>query len=179
MFRRHIAGGIGIMMAVTIAEAQLPLPNASLSVTVQQKDEGKVDPGLHVLELICWKGACSLSTVSLNRCGKSGSGKSAFYPKVQYSATSAKSLRVHREGNTLVVQEIGADAGGDYVNNLRFTYEQPREEGMATRLIGFSGGFVKNSLILQRTLTIQYIPLPQAHQVVSLDCGVLLPGLDR
>ena len=179
MLLRRTVGAIGIVMAAAIAEAQSPLPNASLSVTVQQKEEGRVAPGLHVLELSCWNGTCSLSTVSLNQCGPSGSGKPAFYPKVQYSTTLGNSLRVHNEGNTLVVQETGADIGGDYVNNLRFTYTPPRDGGIASRLIGFSGGFVKNSVILQRTLTIQYVPLPNAHQVVTLDCGVLLPGLDK
>jgi len=175
----HIVAGIGILIAAAMAEAQVPVPNASLRVTVQQKDEGKVAPGFHVLELSCWDGACSLSTVSLNKCGTSGSGRPAFYPKVQYATTWGKSLRVHNEGNTLVVQETGADIGGDYVNNLRFTYDRPREGSIASRLIGFSGGFVKNSVILQRTLTVQYVPLQHAHQVVTLDCGVLLPGLDK
>jgi hypothetical protein len=98
---------------------------------------------------------------------------------VQSSTTSARSLRVHNEGTTLVVQETGADVGGEYVNNLRFAYAPVREGGIATRLVGFSDGFAKNSAILKRTLTIQYVPLPQAHQVMPLDCGVLLPGLDK
>jgi hypothetical protein len=166
-------------MVASVAEAQSPVPNANLSVTIQQKEDGKIAPGLHVLELSCWNGACSLSTVSLNQCGPSGSGQPAFYPKVQYSTTWGKSLRVHSEGNTLIVQETGADIGGDYVNNLRFTYAPPREGGIVSRLINFSGGFVKNSVILQRTLTVQYVPLPNAHQVVTLDCGALLPGLNK
>lgn len=172
-------GIVGILMVAAIAEAQSPVPNANLSVTVQQKTEGKVDPGLHLLELSCSEGACSLSTVSLNQCGTSGSGKPAFYPKVQYSTTWGKSLRVHNEGSTLVVQQTGADVGGDYVNNLRFAYAPVREGGIASRLIGFSGGFVKNSVILKQTLTVQYVPLPQAHQVMPLDCGVLLPGVGK
>lgn len=176
---RHMVACIGIMMAASMVEAQGLIPNASLRVTVQQKDEGNLDRGLHVLELLCWDGACSLSTVSLNQCGSSGSRRPAFYPKVQFSTTWGKNLRVHNEGNTLVVQETGADIGGDYVNSFRFTYDRPRDGGPATRLIEFSGGFVKNSVILKRTLTIQYVPLPQAHQVVTLDCGALLPGIDK
>jgi hypothetical protein len=86
---------------------------------------------------------------------------------------------VRNVGNTLIVQETGSDIGGDYVNNFRFDYEVPRKGEMARRLLGFSGGFVKNSAILAKVLTIEYVPLPKRDQVVALDCGALLPGLDR
>lgn len=164
--------------SIGLAQSQR-IPNASLCVTVQQKEDGKLNPGLHVLELFCWDGTCSLSSLSLNQCGESGSGRRAFYPKVQYSTTRDGTLRVWKEGNTLVVQETGSDIGGDYTNNLRFDYEQPREGEIAGRLVGFSGGYVKNSVILRKTLTVQYVPLPNANQVVNLACGALLPGVDK
>src|SRR5687768_13582598 len=87
-----------IVMPVTVAHAQSAIPNANLSVTVQQKEDGKIAQGFHVLELSCWDGACSLKTLSLNQCGPSGFGKPAFWPKVRISSTSEKSLRVHNEG---------------------------------------------------------------------------------
>jgi hypothetical protein len=155
------------------------IPNAILRVTVQQKEEGKLEQGLHILELFCGDGHCSLTSVSLNQCGQSGEGKPAFYPKVQRSSTREGNLAVRNEGRTLVVQETGSDIGGDYVNNFRFQYAAPTGSGITARLIGFSGGFVKNSFVLQKVLTIEYVPLPRAHQVVQLDCGVLLPGIDR
>ena len=104
-----------------------PIPNAVLRVTVQQKEDGKLYPGFHILELHCWDGACSLSSVSLNQCGESGSGKMAFYPKVQHSTTPEGTLKVWNEGTTLVVQETGSDIGGDYTNYFRFEYEPPRQ----------------------------------------------------
>jgi hypothetical protein len=148
-------------------------------VTVQQSEDGKLNAGLHVLDLSCWEGACSLSSLTLNQCYESGSGKSAFYPKVQYSTTRDGTLKVWNEGSTLVVQETGSDIGGDYTKNLRFEYERPREGGIVGRLVGFSGGYLKNSVILGKTLTVQYVPLPKANQVVNLACGALLPGLDK
>jgi len=45
--------------------------------------------------------------------------------------------------------------------------------------MGFNGGYVKNSTLLKKILTTEYIPLPKANQVISLDCGVLLPGVDK
>ncbi len=155
------------------------IPNAHLRVTVQQKDEGKLSKGFHVLELSCWDGKCSLSSVSLNQCMESGSGKKAFYPKVQYSATWMGNLKVRSEGKSLVVQEIGSDINGDYVNTLRFDYEPVGKGEIVYHLIGFSGGFVKNSALLKEVLTIEYVPLPKANQVMKLDCDVLLPGIDK
>ena len=155
------------------------IPNASLRVTVQQKEEGKISKGFHVLELSCWEGNCSLSSVSLNQCGESGSGKEVFYPKVQYSATWMGNLKVKNEGKSLVVQETGSDMFGDYVNNLRFDYESTGKGEVANRLVGFSGGYVKNSSLLKKVLSTEYVPLQKADQVMKLDCDVLLPGVDK
>jgi hypothetical protein len=109
---------------------------------------------------------------------ESGSGKKAFYPRVQHSSTWIGNLKVRNEGNTLIVQETGSDIFGDYTNNMRFDYE-PVKDHIATRLTGFNGGYVKNSTLLKKILTTEYIPLPKADQVISLDCGVLLPGVDK
>lgn len=170
---------IVILLYIPNIYASDSIPNAHLRVTVQQKEDGKLNKGLHVLELSCWEGNCSLTCVSLNQCFKSGSGKQAFYPKVQYSSTWMGSLKVRNEGNSLVVQETGSDILGDYVNNLRFDYEPVDKDKIINRLIGFSGGYVKNSTILKKVITTDYIPLSKANQVVELDCGVLLPGIDK
>jgi len=138
----HIAIGLLVLVIAATAEAQSRLPNAILRVAVQQTEDGKVERGFHVFELFCWDGACSLTTLSLNQCGMSGSGKPAFAPKVRYSSMSANSLRVHNDGTTLVVQESGADVGGDYVTNLRFDYAQPR----TTASLPDSSGSVEVSL---------------------------------
>lgn len=155
------------------------IPNTNLQVTVQQKEEGKLSKGFHVLELNCWQGNCSLSTVTVNQCFESGAGKKAFYPKVQYSSTWIGNLKVKNEGKSLVVQETGSDMFGDYVNNLRFDYQSTGKNEIVTKLIGFSGGYVKNSLLLKKVITTDYVPLQKANQVMKLDCDVLLPGVDK
>jgi hypothetical protein len=149
-----------------------------LEVAVQQREGGKLERGLHLLDLSCWDRQCSLTSVSLNQCGESGEGKPTFFPKVQRSSTLEGNLSVRAVGSTLVVKETGSDIGGDYVNNLRFEYEMPQKGLAATGLRGFSWGFVKNSAILQKVLTIEYVPLPKRNQVLTLDCGVLLPGVE-
>jgi hypothetical protein len=110
---------------------------------------------------------------------ESGSGEKAFYPKVQYSTTWVGNLKVRNEGNSLVAQETGSDMFGDYVNNLRFDYAPTVKDEIVNRLVGFSGGYVKNSVLLKKILTTEYVPLPKANQVMKLDCDVLLPGVDK
>ena len=167
---------VGSMPGVLCADG---IPNAKLLVTVQQREEGKLNRGFHILELQCWEGRCSLSTVSLNQCVNFERGKSAFYPAVQYSSTWLGNLTVWNERNSLVVQEVGSDAFGEYVNTLRFEYEPVGRDKVVTRMVGFSGGYVKNSVLLKKILTTEYVPLPQSSQVMKLDCDAYLPGLDR
>ena len=169
---------IAVLLCCATANAQPAIPDVHLEVAVQQREGGKLERGLHLLDLSCWDRQCSLTSVSLNQCGESGEGKPAFFPKVQRSSTLEGNLSVRAVGSTLVVKETGSDIGGDYVNNLRFEYEMPQKGLAATRLRGFSGGFVKNSAILQKVLTIEYVPLPKRNQVLTLDCGVLLPGVE-
>jgi hypothetical protein len=76
-------------------------------------------------------------------------------------------LKVRNEGNSLVVQETGSDIGGDYVVNLRFDYKPVGKDRIVNRLIGFSGGYVKNSVLLKKVLTTDYLPLPKANQVMK------------
>ena len=168
-----------LILAPSIASPADHIPNADLLVTVQQKEEGKIIKGFHILELSCWDGNCSLSSVSLNQCIESFSGEKAFYPKVQYSTTWMGNLKVRNEGNSLIVQETGSDIAGDYVVNLRFDYKPVGKDKIVDRLIGFSGGYIKNSVLLNKVLTADYVPLPKANQIMKLDCGVLLPGVDK
>ena len=168
-----------LILATSTASLADNTPNAELSVTFQQKEEGKIINGFHILKLSCWDGNCSLSSVSLNQCMESGSGEKAFYPKVQYSTTRMGNLKVRNQGNSLVVQETGTDIGGDYVMNLRFDYKAAGKDKIVNHLIGFSGGYVKNSILLNKVITTDYVPLLKSWQVMKLDCGVLLPGIDK
>jgi hypothetical protein len=176
MRRLLIVASLAVVWPSVLA-GQQRVPDVALEVTVRQREQGKVERGLHVLELKCFDGRCALTSISLNQCAESGEGKPAFYPKVQRSSTSDGNLVVSNEGRTLIVRETGSDLGGDYVNNFRFEYALPASGRSATELLGFSGGFVKDSAILGKVIAIEYVPLPKAFQVLPLDCGALLPGV--
>jgi hypothetical protein len=166
-----------LVVAPAIVAAQVNVPNALLSVTVRQKQDAELASGLHVMELSCLARRCSLTTVTLNQCYPTGDGTPGFVPKVQFSSTTDGGLSVSNEGRTLVVRQSGTDFAGKFDMTLRFEYAPPLKDGAATDLIGFSGALIKNSTILGKVLTTEYIPLPRQFQVVPLGCGALVPGV--
>ena len=90
----------------------------------------------------------------------------------------AGNLKVTKVGETLFAAETGSDIGGDYEIMQRFTYEKPRGDGVVKKLIGYSGRAVKNSVLLQQVITIEYVPLRGSYQEVMLGCPMGLPGVD-
>jgi hypothetical protein len=177
--KKSVLNFLSVLLLVTPAAASSSdsIPDATLRVAAQQRVEGKIVKGFHVLELSCRDGNCSLSTVSLNQCEESEPGKQAFYPKSQYSSTVIGNLKARNEGKSIVVQETGGDLFGNYVYDLRFDYEPSRDDKVIIRLTGFSGNYVKNSPAVNKVFKFDYVPLPKASQVMKLDCGALLPGI--
>ncbi len=166
-----------IFVLCTSASADRNVPDALLRVTVQQKEGGKLNRELHFQELLCWSGECSLTSVTLNRCRPSpASNRKATPLVVERWSTREGNLEVTNEGNTLVVVETGSDQGGRYVTTQRFTYE--RRGKIAGKLIGYGGGFVKNSALAQTVLTVEFVAFRGAYKEVSLDCPLGLPGVD-
>lgn len=154
------------------------VPNASLEVTVRQKQDGELGKGLHLFQLLCWNGQCALTALSLNQCGPAGSGKPAFFPKVQRTSTADGDLTVRNVGNVLEAKQTMIDIGSESTTVLRFTYTMSGSPPMANRVIGFSGGYAKSSAILKRVTSVEYIPLIGAFNEIALDCAALLPGID-
>jgi hypothetical protein len=155
------------------------IPDAVLRVTVQQKENGKLNSDVHFQELRCLSGACSLTTVTLNSCRPSPVSTGSASPLViARASTTDGTLTVSREGNTLVVVETGSDIGGSYVTTQRFTYERPADGNIIRRLTDYSGGFVKNSALAQQVLTVEFVAFRGAYKETRLDCVLALPGVD-
>ncbi len=171
--------GAFLLLLSTHSFALSEIPDALLRVAVQQRQDGKLDRAYHLLELACYQGLCILTSVSLNQCRDAGLGKEGFPPIFQRTSTREGNLRVQFDGNAFIVEETGMDIGGSYVNNFRFGVGPLKQGGIAGELANFSGAFVKQSIVLKRVITVEYVPLPRGWQVVKLDCGVLLPGLER
>ena len=168
---------VSSLLPLSSEAQQNRIPNAILELTVRQKEGDKTEKGLHLIQVFCWDSRCSVTTLSLNQCGESGDGEQAFYPKIQRYSTVERNLEVWAENNVLVMRETGFDIGGDFVTTLRIGFHMPSLGEPATKVISFSGGFVKNSSVLEKVLNVEYIPLQGAYQAVRLDCAVLLPGV--
>lgn len=180
---RHIALVPVVLTALfapcTSAAADRSVPDALLRITVQQKERAKLNRELHFQELQCWRGECSLTSITLNSCRPSPASNGKATPLVvERSSIREGNLEVTNEGNTLVVVETGSDLGGRYVTTQRFTYERPGAGEIVRRLKGYSGGFVKNSTVAQQVLTVEFVPFRGAYKEVSLDCPLGLPGVD-
>lgn len=173
----------GLMLPIISAWAEQKIPDAKLRVTIQQKEAGKLNPALHVQELLCANSSCSLTSITINRCMPSPASNGMASPLIiERSSTVEGNLKVTNEGNTLVVINPNADIGGDSVTTQRFKYEKPRDDRVITKLTGYSGGFVKNSIVAQQVLTVEYVPLTGqnkgAYKEIKLDCPMGLPGVE-
>ncbi len=176
-----LIAGVSLILALITHPAwgEQKIPDANLKVTVQQKEEGKLNPALHFQELLCFNGDCSLTSVTLNSCRPSPVSNGMASPIViERTTTTGGNLKVTNEGNTLVAVETSSDIGGNYVSTHRFTYEKTREDRMAMKLIGYSGGYVKNSDIVQRVVIVEFVPLKGVYkEIQKLDCPLGLPGV--
>jgi hypothetical protein len=167
-----------LLLAVNMSSAsQASVPDVEFRVAVRQKQHNKIMPGVHVLTLRCASERCSLTSVSVNQCSSRALGTPAFPIVVEFSSTSEGTLRVSNVGTTLKVEELASDIGGEAASTFLFGYEV-LSDGTVARLTGFSGGFVKHSLILDRVITVEYVPYRRSVQSVQIDCPVLVPGLD-
>ena len=120
----------------TSAGSGANIPNVSLEVTVKQKEHGSVGKGLHVAHLLCWQSNCSLTWLSLNQCGSAGSGKDAFYPKVERFSTQEGNLQVTPLGDVLQVKQVDSQT----ITTLRLGYKKTPKVFMSTKVTSFSGG---------------------------------------
>jgi hypothetical protein len=97
---------------------------------------------------------------------------------VERSSTQDGTLKVRVEHDALVTIEEGRDVGGTYVTTQRFRFEKSPFDGeRATRLVGYDGGFIKDSTLLQQVLVVEYIPLIGMYEETTLDCPIGFPGV--
>lgn len=168
---------LGVLIAAiggpSHAQEKLPSEVAfSVDWTVQQKEDGKVSQGYHINQLTCAEGECELLTVTLNQCF--GKGKDAsFFPKVQRSSTLDGDLRVTRtaQGTLLLEQHL---QGAQVVHRLTLALN----EILGTlRVSDYSGGFTKDSAILKKIITIEYVPLRGSSVTRPMNCAAMLPAI--
>jgi hypothetical protein len=174
-----------VVTVVYPAEGKNPnprIPDGSYEVTYQMKEEGKLGRGLHFLDLSCWDQECSLTTLSLNQCSDSGlsallSGKSdsGFFPKVERTSTTDGDLNVIPIGDsTLMIEQTMWGLGGEA--KMKFRLEYHKGSGLPY-VKSFSGAMIKDSSVLKKVITIEFVPLTGRLVPKVMDCPTLLPGV--
>lgn len=159
-------------------------PNGTLTVAYRQMEQGKLSESVHQVELSCWDGRCSLSSLTLNQCLPSSDGP-AFFPKVQRSSTEEGDLIVRViEAGTLEAEESMDGARFLY----RFSYQERNDSTLAklvqlssarffTGVTGFSGSVIKNSDVLGKIISWDMSPLKGAFAFVEAKCKFMLNGV--
>ena len=56
-----------LAVSATSTQSRQAVPDLTLRVGVRQKEDGKLDKGIHILTLQCRDGQCSLTSVSVNQ----------------------------------------------------------------------------------------------------------------
>lgn len=163
----------------TEAPAQRPaeiVPDVLFEVGVQQKSqEGELAPGIHLLRFHCLQQQCSLVSVTANQCIDGPNG--VFALKMEGASTSEGNLRVRRVGSALEVEEARSSSTGEGFARYRFQFE-PNGTPI-TKLVSFSGGYVKSSSVASKIVTSEYVALPQSLNLVKLDCSLaVIKGID-
>lgn len=175
--RALLAITLSVALSPSAIVSQTRVPNLTLRVAVRQKEDGRLGKEVHILTLQCVAGDCWLTSVSLNQCGQSALGTPAFPVVVEMSSTRDGRLRVTNLGDKLEVEELATDIGGEASNAFLFGYELS-SDGSVAGLTSFSGGFVKHSAVLNKVITVEYVPFRRLMQAIKLDCPVLVPGVD-
>jgi len=148
------------------------VPNASMEVTIQEKSNGKLDKRYVLLKLDCWQGNCSFTRLMLNRCLEGEGGKKVFYPAIERFSTEEGDLEVIPEKYSLTAKLSDAETK----TIMKFGYQNKRSK-VINQVTSFSGGYIKDSIVLKKVIHVEYIPLRGDFSYVDLDCAVMLPGV--
>ena len=125
------------------------------------------------MRLDCFKGRCSLTMLTLNQCVGD-----TFAPKIERASTDEGNLKVTKAGNSLRLEHPLDNAVGQGNLKLLFTYVP--ESPTATRVVGFSGGYLLDSKLRDEVRSTEYVPFPTAYNFFKLRCSVVsILGLER
>ena len=166
-----------LLLLIAPLQAAL-IPDVRLSVGFRERVEGVLQKPVYVLDVSCEDGECAFTYVSLNDCRLTASGSRAFYPKVESGSTRQGILKVTHEAGVLTLEQVGVDSIGDWVNTFRIGYAPVVNGAVATRVVSFTGGFIKKSELVRGTTAVEYVPLQDPFQEITPECRIVVPGVN-
>jgi hypothetical protein len=169
---------VTLLLLLMLTSSQTPaVADVDLTIGFREQVEGRsLQQPIYVLDVACREAACSYTYVSLNDCGPA---RRAFSPKVHTASTRNGDLTATSADEVLTLEQRGEDSYGEWVNTFRIGYEPTRDGSPATRVVGFTGTFVKTSELIAVPTRIQYIAIEGPFQEIALECPLLVPGVGR
>jgi hypothetical protein len=180
------AGGILLLSVVADARSSARgYPATYLEVTVRQREgAGALEKGIHIFNLHCGGTNCRVRVLTLNQCIAMGPGGQSFYPDISEFSIADRNLTVMYGDHSIVARYSQKTPGGTAEITLQFDYKidkVDKEVGLVGHLVGFHGGYVKESTALKRAIRMEYVPIREFERV-PMDCpaGALptVPGSD-
>jgi hypothetical protein len=181
---------LGLALLTGTPFAQTKIPNLHIELSFRQLEEGVLSQGIHLLNLWCSDGRCDLTILTLNQCLAD-----RFYPKVELDSNmmlagrNEGTLQVKSLGEGLLHIEQNLLGEGKITYFLRFKEAQTEAEKSQTHnslftrsdlkkiiLTDFKGNFTKYSAMLDKVISVEYVPLTEEYTTLNLDCGALIPG---
>lgn len=164
---------LAILLASVASSAQQapPIPDLEIEIAVRQKVDGKLEDGVHVLQLTCERGECFLVSVTLNQCFLG-----MFYPKIETAGTRSGMLSVSVTGGVINVRQRGW-AMGPYTSTFKFTVTRRIPNNPNLTVTAFSGAYVKDSTSLGKVVAVEYVAVQNGGETLTLGCPVTLPGI--
>lgn len=162
---------IVLSSAASSAQQAPPVPDLEIEVAVRQKVDGKLEDGVHVLQLTCEHGECLLVSVTLNQCFLG-----MFYPKIETAGTRNGMLSVSVAGGVINVRQRGW-AMGPYTSTFKFNVTRRIPNNPNLTVTAFSGAYVKDSTSLGKVVAVEYVAVQNGGETLTLGCPVTLPGI--
>ena len=181
---------VGIALCTGTPCAQTTIPDLHIELSFRQSEEGHLSQGIHLLHLWCSDGRCDLTILTLNECVAE-----RFSPTVEWDSNMILAgkhegtLQVKSRGEGLLHLEQNLLGEGKITYDLRFREAQTDAEKSQTRnslltrqglkkivLTEFKGNVTKYSAILEKVVSVEYVPLTEEYITVNLDCSALIPG---
>jgi hypothetical protein len=182
---------LGLVLFTGSAFAQAKIPDLHIELSYRQLEEGKLSEGIHLFDLWCDNGRCDLTILTLNQCLGD-----RFFPKVEKSSNMKLAgirqgnLQVNYSGNGILqLQEDIPDGKISYFLRFREARTEnekhqshnslfTRDDELLKRLVltDFKGNLTKYSTVLDKVVSVEFVPLTEEYTVVKLNCGALIPG---
>jgi len=180
---------LSVMLATAAAsplQVGETMPIGHLQVAYRQVAEGNADKVVYLATLTCYgKLDCELLTVNLNWCVPSVApgAADAYTIGVERSSTADGSLKVRAtvapDGKTGSIVAEEEPEGAKITYRFEFTLNRPIENISPSidKLVGFSGGAVKNSTIAKKVVSWTLEPLKGRWSLFEPGCKLALPGI--